>query len=127
MLIQRAAESQSAQEYGCDFRRLYPWRGTVDPVFWGSGWCDVAPGEATTPHQHDEHETFIVTAGRGRMRIGDEEAVVEAGDVIYVPPFNEHTVRNISENDSLKVLCVWWGGAEACERMATTLAQVEPA
>ena len=70
--VQRAATADTSYEYGCDLRRLYPWPDVVDPVFWGSAIASVRPNEATSPHSHDEDETFIIMAGHGRIGVDEE-------------------------------------------------------
>jgi len=48
-------------------------------------------------HVHpDAEELVVITQGAGRMRIGEEDAPVEAGDVAYIPPGAEHELRNDS-------------------------------
>jgi mannose-6-phosphate isomerase-like protein (cupin superfamily) len=54
--------------------------------------------EATVPagRQTDEHfhrtteEIYYFTAGSGRMRLGDQEAAVSAGDCVVIPPGTRH-------------------------------------
>ncbi len=118
ILVRRAANAVITDEYNCDFRRLYPWQDVVDTPLWGGAWAYVKPGGNTSLHSHDEHETFIVTAGTGEMTVDGNSQPVQAGDVIYLPPFSKHNIRNVSESEQLAVLCIWWGGAEADARMA---------
>ena len=35
--------------------------------------------------------------GRGKMRVGDEERWVEAGDLIFIPPEAVHCIENPSD------------------------------
>jgi mannose-6-phosphate isomerase-like protein (cupin superfamily) len=114
VLYQRDAESK--YEYGCDLRRLYPWADVADPL-WGSAIASVRPGESTTPHGHDEHETFLILSGRGVISVDDETAEVSRGDVIYLPPNSHHTIRNASDEERLDFLTIFWGSPEANQRM----------
>ena len=109
MFVQAASEARISDEYGGEFRRLYPWPNIVDTP-WGSAWMVITPGTGSTPHSHDENETFIILSGRGEMTVNDEVRVVEKGDVVYLPPFSRHTLRNLSEIKNLEMLCIWWGG-----------------
>ena len=111
MHVRTTAESQVSNEYGGKFRRLYPWPAFVDTP-WGSAWMTVLPGTASTPHAHDEHETFIILSGEGIMVVDAEERPVTRGDVIYLPPFSKHELRNPSEDRDLELPCIWWGGNE---------------
>lgn len=97
-------------EYGCDFRRLFPWSATKTTTF-GSAWAVIKPGSASTPHSHDEEETFIFLSGRGRMSVDGKERDVARGDAVYLEPFTAHTVRNVDDVAPLEFLCIWWGGA----------------
>lgn len=65
----------------------------------------VAPGEATTAHYHRaSEELYLVTAGRGRLRIGEEERDVEAGDCALIRPGAVHRLENTGNAD-LVVVC----------------------
>ena len=47
----------------------------------------VPPGGTTAQHFHKTtEEIYYFTAGTGRMRLGDEEADVKAGDCVVIPP-----------------------------------------
>jgi methionyl-tRNA synthetase len=67
----------------------------------------VAPGEQTKHHQHHDAETTFFAKGRGIMRVDGESHEVKAGDVIYQPPFNAHTIINTSDEEMI-FLTVWW-------------------
>lgn len=112
MLIQTAAEAQFKQEYGGEFRRLYPKKGLAE-TSWGSAWMVIQPGTTSTPHNHDEEETFIILSGEGEMFVDGETRIVGKGDVIYLPPFSQHCLRNVSKDKELDLLCIWWGGESA--------------
>jgi mannose-6-phosphate isomerase-like protein (cupin superfamily) len=65
----------------------------------------VAPGGSTAAHYHRlSEELYLVTAGRGRLRIGDEEHEVEAGDCAVIPPGEVHRLQNTGDAD-LVVVC----------------------
>jgi len=117
MNIQKFSEAVSSYEYGCDLRRVYPWKDVAQPL-WGSAIASVRPGEATTPHEHDEEETFFIIQGAGVMSIDGEAEDVTAGDVIYLPRHSRHTLRNSSATDQLVFITIFWGSPEADARMA---------
>lgn len=95
-------------EYGGDFRRLFPWGVTRQNAF-GSAWMVIHPGDSSTPHNHDEEETFIFLNGQGVMSVDGERFPVGKGDAVYLEPFSAHMVQNVG-SDPLEVLCIWWGG-----------------
>ena len=55
----------------------------------------VPPGAATIAHLHRRaEELYYFTAGRGRLRVGDDERDVRAGDCAVIPPGAEHKLWN---------------------------------
>jgi len=65
----------------------------------------VPPGGTTAAHHHGRsEELYLVTAGRGLLRIGDEQREVSAGDCAAIPPGTVHQLRNTGEED-LVVVC----------------------
>jgi len=66
---------------------------------------EVKPGGKTAFHSHDwEHEVFILN-GKGRIKCGDEERIVEAGYVVFIPPNALHSFENIG-GETLRFLCL---------------------
>ena len=52
-------------------------------------------GEPIPPHMHQATEIFVVLAGEGEARLGDEPwQDIEKGTAIVVPPKTTHTIRN---------------------------------
>jgi mannose-6-phosphate isomerase-like protein (cupin superfamily) len=65
----------------------------------------VPAGQETIEHLHREsEEIYYFVAGRGRMRLGDEESDVVAGDCIVIPPGTRHKLWAASAED-LVLLC----------------------
>ena len=65
----------------------------------------VPPGGATAAHIHrTAEELYLFTAGRGRMRLGDAERDVAAGDCVVIPPGTEHALVNPGP-EPLVLLC----------------------
>ena len=55
----------------------------------------VPPGGETVEHFHRRsEEIYLFTAGAGRMRLGDEEAEVRAGDTVVIAPGIRHKLWN---------------------------------
>lgn len=65
----------------------------------------VPPGAATTAHYHVvTEEIYFFTAGRGVMRLGEEEREVQAGECVVIPPGTEHKLTNTGDVP-MKLLC----------------------
>jgi mannose-6-phosphate isomerase-like protein (cupin superfamily) len=62
-------------------------------------------GEETAEHYHPRsEEIYYFTAGSGRMRLGEEEDEVSAGDCVVIPPGVPHKLWN-SGPEPLVLLC----------------------
>ncbi len=60
-----------------------------------SGRVVLAPGAAMHRHSTEENEEFLVfLQGQVRVLLGSESLVLEAGQVLYIPPQMEHEVHN---------------------------------
>ena len=65
----------------------------------------VPPGGATIEHFHRiSEEIYLFTRGMGRMRLGDEEAQVAAGDMVVIAPGLRHKLYNDGP-EPLVLLC----------------------
>ena len=55
-------------------------------------------GEGAPPHYHPNEEQFyLVLEGRRYVIVGDEERVVEPGDLIHIPRNTRHGGRTLTE------------------------------
>lgn len=65
----------------------------------------VAPGGETVAHYHRaSEELYLVTAGRGRLRVDGEERDLGPGDCAVIPPGAVHKLWNTGAED-LVVVC----------------------
>lgn len=64
----------------------------------GAGVCvilvEMEPGGSVRLHRHPYEEVFIVQAGEATFRLGDEERVVKAPDVVVAPAGIPHGFAN---------------------------------
>ena len=67
----------------------------------------VPAGARGRPHYHDNCESALyMLSGAIEIRFGDqlqESLTVEAGDMLYVPPRETHTVQNVSDDRAGRV------------------------
>jgi mannose-6-phosphate isomerase-like protein (cupin superfamily) len=55
----------------------------------------VEPRSATAEHYHPRsEELYYFVAGEGRMRLGEQESAVTAGDCVVIPPGTVHKLWN---------------------------------
>jgi mannose-6-phosphate isomerase-like protein (cupin superfamily) len=65
----------------------------------------VPPGRATIAHlHHRSEEIYLFTHGSGRMRLGDEERTVRAGDCVVIAPGVAHKLW-AHDDQPLVLLC----------------------
>ena len=65
----------------------------------------VAPGAETIEHFHrTSEEVYVFVSGSGRMRLGEEEADVRAGDRVAIAPGARHKLSNPGP-EPLVLLC----------------------
>jgi len=65
----------------------------------------VAPGQRTVLHRHHRsEELYHVTAGQGRMTLGEQRFPLQCGDTVCIPPGTAHCIENTGQ-DTLVILC----------------------
>ncbi|HYY06538.1 MAG TPA: cupin domain-containing protein, partial [Candidatus Limnocylindria bacterium] len=66
----------------------------------------VPAGGETIEHFHRlSEEIYYFTAGRGRMRLGDEESEVVAGDCVVIAPGTRHKLWAAPDSDLVLLCC----------------------
>jgi mannose-6-phosphate isomerase-like protein (cupin superfamily) len=66
----------------------------------------VPPGGETVEHFHRaSEEIYVFTAGAGRMRLGETEAEVSAGDAVAIPPGVRHKLWNPGAEPLILLCC----------------------
>jgi mannose-6-phosphate isomerase-like protein (cupin superfamily) len=66
----------------------------------------LPPGSAVGRHHHRvTEEIYYIVEGEGRMTVGDESREVGAGDAVFIPRGNSHTITNTGESD-MKIILV---------------------
>jgi mannose-6-phosphate isomerase-like protein (cupin superfamily) len=60
----------------------------------GDLYC-LEAGQAQRPHAHaDEDKVYVVLEGEGTVRVGDDEAAIEAGQAVLAPAGEIHGISN---------------------------------
>ncbi len=65
----------------------------------------VRPGDKRGIFKHKGQEFIYMLAGRMRMRLGDEEVVLETGDALYFDPTLEHTCEALDRKAAQFLCC----------------------
>jgi len=73
----------------------------------------VEGGGLVDPHSHPTHEFYYILAGRGVMKIADEEREVGQGDLVYIPPDETHSIWPATGNAPLRGLAFAIGTPDA--------------
>ncbi|KLU03069.1 hypothetical protein RISK_004835 [Rhodopirellula islandica] len=68
------------------------------------GHSTLFPQGAIPEHAHSNEEVYVVLAGRGEMRVGNDVRQVAATTAIYIPSNVPHSLINDSDED----LVVMW-------------------
>jgi mannose-6-phosphate isomerase-like protein (cupin superfamily) len=69
-----------------------------------AGLYALPAGAADPQRPHREDEVYLVTTGRGSIRVGAEDHAVGPGTLIYVPAGVEHRFHSLSEDLTVLVL-----------------------
>ena len=65
----------------------------------------VQPGQRTALHRHfRSEELYHISAGQGRMTLGEDCFTVKPGDSICIAPGTPHCIENIGPGE-LRILC----------------------
>jgi mannose-6-phosphate isomerase-like protein (cupin superfamily) len=68
--------------------------------------ASVPAGGETAEHYHPRsEEIYYFTAGAGRMRLGEEEADVHAGDCVVIPPGAPHKLWSTGSTPLVLLCC----------------------
>ena len=54
----------------------------------------------------------MILEGKGELLLGDEKRLVQSKDVIYIPAFTRHEIKNLSSDENLVFLSLWWRNKE---------------
>jgi mannose-6-phosphate isomerase-like protein (cupin superfamily) len=66
----------------------------------------LPPGGQTAEHYHPKaEEIYYFTSGSGRLRFGEDEADVRAGDCVVIPPGTPHKLFNPGPGELVLLCC----------------------
>jgi mannose-6-phosphate isomerase-like protein (cupin superfamily) len=96
--------------------RTYPARrrtqnlvGGASPIQVSSfslGHVTLEPNGGQVPwHNQDQEEIYFIVEGEGEMCLGDERAIVHAGQAVYIPPRVFHQLTNTGTTPMRMIYC----------------------
>jgi mannose-6-phosphate isomerase-like protein (cupin superfamily) len=96
--------------------RTYPARrrtqnlvGGASPIQVSSfslGHVMLEPNGGQVPwHNQDQEEIYFIVEGEGEMCLGDERAIVHAGQAVYIPPQMFHQLTNTGSTPMRMLYC----------------------
>lgn len=101
--ILKPGQGEDTAGDGSSIIKASPMTGTQGVVFVDD---KMQPAGTSGIHEHLEaDEFFYVLEGSGRMLLGDEEHMIQAGDFVFVPVATNHRVSS-SADDPLHVLFI---------------------
>jgi mannose-6-phosphate isomerase-like protein (cupin superfamily) len=56
----------------------------------------MKPGQEVTTHTHHGNHIWMVMEGKGEFLSGGKTSVIEVGQIVIVPPFEDHGIKNAS-------------------------------
>lgn len=89
---------------GKDGRDGHPYTEFLRVPAMSAGVYTLAAGASDPQQPHTEDELYVVLRGRARIRVGDEDAAVAAGDAIFVAAGVVHRFHSIADDLSVLVL-----------------------
>ncbi|MFL6163791.1 MAG: class I tRNA ligase family protein [Jatrophihabitantaceae bacterium] len=108
MTISRIPRTLDELELPTFLRSASPaWAQTTRPPF-NVRRVTLRPGETTPAHNHHDTEVWVVLAGRGEVRADGRVEAVQAGDAVCLTPLSTHSLRNVSDEQPLNFLSLWW-------------------
>lgn len=66
----------------------------------------VKPNCIIPVHDHEYVEGVFVLTGKLKIVSGEEETTIEAGDVLYVPSWEPHSLECISKEEATFICCI---------------------
>ncbi|VVB71626.1 Cupin domain protein [uncultured archaeon] len=84
---------------------LHPARDSLE-LSYSIAHAEVLPGASSLPHRlKKSSEVYFIMEGRGEMHIDEEQAQVDTGQAIFIPPGSWQYICNTG-NIILKFLCI---------------------
>ena len=84
-------------------------RRKLEKLGYQVGRYTYSPGTFFPPHTHARDKIDAVVSGRFRIRMGADEAILEAGDAVHVPSGAEHSAEVVGAQEVVSLDAVKGG------------------
>jgi quercetin dioxygenase-like cupin family protein len=88
---------------GGPIRVAFPFHSGTGTASTAAVLFELEPGDALATHTDSPEEILLVLEGEGEAHVGDERALVRAGQLAIVPAMAPHGIRNVGDT-TLRVL-----------------------
>jgi len=80
--------------------------GLVKGSLFCQGYVEIDEDGSIPVHDHETVESYTILEGRGIFSQEGEEMVLEAGDFVFIEPWQKHGIKNAG-NGKLKMMFVY--------------------
>lgn len=97
MYAKRLSETRAYEFFGNHYNLILP--REITELMEGE-LIRIKKGFKTPPHSHDkEEQVYVILEGKARMKIENEEKIVEKDYVVYIPRNKTHEIETIGNDD----------------------------
>jgi mannose-6-phosphate isomerase-like protein (cupin superfamily) len=68
----------------------------------------VYPGQQSVQDQHKSREYWYIAKGEGQLTINGQDTIAKEGNVFFFNSMSTHQIRNLSADQDLEILSIWW-------------------
>ena len=68
----------------------------------------VKPGKESLLDQHKVKEYWYIAKGQGLLKLNEKQIIANPGDLFYFQSQDTHKIKNLSTNDDMEILSIWW-------------------
>ena len=99
--------AQLTDEYGIKIGRWSQYRD-LGALPFDAMWCVIPPGGKSSEDLHPEVEFAVVTKGTAIYESAGRKLEIPTGGVVLVDPDQPHVIHNLSADEPLTILSIYW-------------------
>jgi len=87
-------------------RNLVGGLSSIQAEAFSLGHVTLEPKGGQVPwHNQEQEEIYLILEGEGEICLGEERAIIQAGQAVYIPPNVFHQLTNTGEKPMVMVYC----------------------